>query len=434
MKPVMESVRLKEGDGEEFTCDEEPHMLPPETGYGYLALTLGHHLDQDKRDLEIVRKLGWGGYSNVWLATPHKYATTSSPLVFFDLITHSRKDYRSKYVAVKVMTVNATAGAVYGHMNEVKSLRLVTSKNPDHPGYKHCVTVEDLFIEKGKYGPHYCLVTQVHGRHMDALQSDLQDHHFSVSATKRIIKQTLLALDYLHTECKLIHGDLKPANILYSPSYQDDAIARHIEDSPSSSYEPRLEPDLSPDPIITVRSQPLPNFGLQEDMSNINICLVDYGETASAEQEHTHPSQPTLLRAPEVVVGYPWSTAVDIWSIGGLVFEFLIGNPFFALYETDSVSLEDSLLRRMIEHIGPFPPHLLEKGTRRDEYFDAEGTLIRVKEFRPQSIEDCLKIYNILDSADIAPAAAFIRRCLTMDPEKRPTAKELLEDEWLKDA
>lgn len=30
-------------------------------------------------------------------------------------------------------------------------------------------------------------------------------------------------------------------------------------------------------------------------------------------------------------------------------------------------------------------------------------------------------------------AKAFVRRCLTIDPTNRPTAKELLEDAWLKD-
>jgi serine/threonine-protein kinase SRPK3 len=30
-------------------------------------------------------------------------------------------------------------------------------------------------------------------------------------------------------------------------------------------------------------------------------------------------AQPVLLRAPEVILGYPWSTPVDIWSVGCLV-------------------------------------------------------------------------------------------------------------------
>ena len=32
---------------------------------------------------------------------------------------------------------------------------------------------------------------------------------------------------------------------------------------------------------------------------------------------------------------------------------------------------------------------------------------------------------------EAASAAAFMRRCLTIDPSERPTAVELLEDKWL---
>lgn len=52
---------------------------------------------------------------------------------------------------------------------------------------------------------------------------------------------------------------------------------------------------------------------------------------------------------------------------------------------------------------------------------------------RPSSIEDCLRAYKLLDEADIVPAATFMRRCLTIDPTVRATARELLEDGWLKD-
>lgn len=61
------SVRINDKeDGEEFVCDEEPHMLSPEKGFGYYPITLGQKLGESK--LEIVRKLGWASYSSVWLA------------------------------------------------------------------------------------------------------------------------------------------------------------------------------------------------------------------------------------------------------------------------------------------------------------------------------------------------------------------------------
>jgi len=57
----------------------------------------------------------------------------------------------------------------------------------------------------------------------------------------------------------------------------DALIERHLQLNPSEIYEPRIEPDLSPDPIITVKTQPLPNFGLNPDLSNLHIRLIDFG-------------------------------------------------------------------------------------------------------------------------------------------------------------
>ena len=51
-----------------------------------------------------------------------------------------------------------------------------------------------------------------------------------------------------------------------------------------------------------------------------------------------------------------------------------------------------------------------------------------------RTIEKCLDNYKRLKREEVGPAAAFIRRCLVIDPVARPTAKELLEDEWLRDA
>jgi serine/threonine-protein kinase SRPK3 len=71
--------------------------------------------------------------------------------------------------------------------------------------------------------------------------------------------------------------DMKPDNTLVLMDNQDAAISDFLQENPSTTYEPRIEPDLSPDPIITVRSQALPNFGLKEDASNLNVCLIDLG-------------------------------------------------------------------------------------------------------------------------------------------------------------
>ena len=57
----------------------------------------------------------------------------------------------------------------------------------------------------------------------------------------------------------------------------ENAIEEELERHPYTTYEPRPESSLSPDPIITVKPQPLPSFGLHQSLSNLNIELIDYG-------------------------------------------------------------------------------------------------------------------------------------------------------------
>ncbi|KAG1818704.1 kinase-like domain-containing protein [Suillus subaureus] len=323
-------------DGEEFVCDEEPL-----------------HFGEGK--LEIIRKLGWVGNSNVWLARSLGFLQLTPPQVWC-------KDFYC----------------------EVDSLRTIKTANPDHPGHQHCLHLYDVIAEKSCHGPHICIVTNILGANM-------------------IVKQTLLALDYLHRECSFVHTDVKPDNILVS--------------------------HLSPEPIITVKLQLLPNFGLWEDASNLKVCLIDYA--TPAKEHRVELVQPVLLWAPEVTLGHGWSAPIDVWSMGCLVFEYLTGAAMFQLSESSSISVENLSLQRILEHIGPFPPSFLERCQHWSDFFDERGSL-RIHNLIPQAMESCLRAYKVMDEKDIAPAAVFIRRCLTIDPHARPTALELLDDEWLK--
>ena len=56
-----------------------------------------------------------------------------------------------------------------------------------------------------------------------------------------------------------------------------------------------------------------------------------------------------------------------------------------------------------------------------------------MKELFPRTIEECLAHYGRVGVKDLAPAAAFIRKCLAIDPSSRPSASELLQDEWFSD-
>lgn len=120
-------------------------------------------------------------------------------------IRPSDTDAKVKYVAIKVSTVNETAGIVQDMTAEYKTYKLVTETDPDHLGYKHCVALQDRFVAESQHGPHVCFVTEPLGTTLDALRREQPNRVFSVPVVKKITKQTLLALDYLHRECKMVH-------------------------------------------------------------------------------------------------------------------------------------------------------------------------------------------------------------------------------------
>jgi len=153
-------VRLSDKqDAEVFKCEEEPHMLGSEHGFGYFPKRIGQLLGDGK--LEIVRKLGWGGYASVWLARAE------------------RGKYPSRYVAVKVLSVNSTALAVDKYIIELSSLSLIRKTNPNHPGYKHCLQRYEYILETSLHGPHICIVTNVLGKSMmDLKQMKPKDQRY----------------------------------------------------------------------------------------------------------------------------------------------------------------------------------------------------------------------------------------------------------------
>ena len=108
------------------------------------------------------------------------------------------------FVAIKILTSQATARAVCTNSLEFDVYQKVRFSNPNSPGISHCLSIRDCFVATSSAGSHICFVT-------DALSSSLAElrlpgqNRFTVPVAKRIIKQVLLALDYLHRECGFIH-------------------------------------------------------------------------------------------------------------------------------------------------------------------------------------------------------------------------------------
>jgi len=65
----------------------------------------------------------------------------------------------------------------------------------------------------------------------------------------------------------------------------------------------------------------------------------------------------------------------------------------------------------------------------------ASGLLDHIRIRRPYTVESFIQHFVPDMSEEEAKAAAtFLRRCITLDPQARPSAEDLLQDPWLMDA
>ncbi|XP_032376186.1 SRSF protein kinase 1a isoform X1 [Etheostoma spectabile] len=141
----------------------------------------------------VIRKLGWGHFSTVWLA--------------WDIQV-------KRFVAMKV--VKSAEHYTETAVDEIKLLRSVRNSDPIDPNREMVVQMLDDFKISGINGTHVCMVFEVLGHHLLKwiIKSNYQG--LPLSCVKSIIRQVLQGLDYLHTKCQIIHTDIKPENILMS--------------------------------------------------------------------------------------------------------------------------------------------------------------------------------------------------------------------------
>ncbi|KAJ7785901.1 CMGC/SRPK protein kinase [Mycena metata] len=172
---------------DEPCCKDEESPAEYNTG-GYLPVKLSDTFKHGR--YRVLRKLGWGHFSTVWLV----------------------KDTQlNRHSALKV--VKSAGRYAETARDEIKLLSRVASVSPLHPGRQHLVSFFDSFTHQGPEASHICIVFEPLGEHLLALIERNKVKGVPRALVKVIAKQVLLALEYLHDECDLVHTDIKPENI-----------------------------------------------------------------------------------------------------------------------------------------------------------------------------------------------------------------------------
>jgi serine/threonine-protein kinase SRPK3 len=79
----------------------------------------------------------------------------------------------------------------------------------------------DQFLYHGVNGEHYIMVFEVLGKNLLWLIKKYDYRGVPISLVRRISRQLLMGLDYIHRVCDIIHTDLKPENVVFTMSEQN---------------------------------------------------------------------------------------------------------------------------------------------------------------------------------------------------------------------
>jgi serine/threonine protein kinase len=133
-------------------------------------------------------------------------------------------------------------------------------------------------------------------------------------------------------------------------------------------------------------------------------------------------------RSPEVIVGAPYDTSTDVWSIACLVFELVTGDYLFDPKEDEygHHSRDEDHLALIIELLGAMPERLTQTGKYSKQFFTSRGQLRNIQSLDSWGLEEVLLEKYKLPKKDAQELAGLILPMLELDPDKRGTCFEAL--------
>ncbi|KAK8029255.1 hypothetical protein PG991_006311 [Apiospora marii] len=381
---------------------------------------------------EVLSKIGYGGYSTVWLVRDRK----------------ATKGESSEFRALKVLSAECYGAGKDIYEREI--LRHLRYGNPMRRGYEFICHLEDEFEHEGPNGTHVCLVFQLCGESMLMYGARFKDLMIPTEVMRRITTQLLLALDYAH---KFGASNIFVKMKTYS-RIENGYLAQD-----------QVQQNRSEGQYTVIPSLPLSNyysFQPDDQVDEIDIVLGDWGFSCWTDYHLCEVIQPVTLRAPEVLLGAGWGPAADVWSVGATVLEMYRDvRMFIGLTAPDGPYKLGQHLAEIEHLLGPFPKALLDKGDqgRVGRIFDKDGKVKDVDEsdanldkWSPDTVGRTFgkkRKFKYVDEWDAdhnlmsewytpglpqdvkAKFVAFLNAAMAINPADRPKPAGLLMDPWV---
>ncbi|KAF4092842.1 hypothetical protein AMELA_G00025730 [Ameiurus melas] len=288
---------------------------------------------------EVLEKLGKGSFGQVFKCLDHK---------------------TNEMVAVKIIQDMRT------YRKEVEILKYLRKK--DRNDSYNIVFMKTHFYFRGCL----CIVFELLGPTLRELKRSLR---FSKADVRHIAKDVVKCLTLLEKE-KIIHGDLKPRNIMQREKGQ-------------------------------------------------GIKLIDFGGSSFEQMNQFLGAYTPFYCPPEVIMNHQSTTAIDMWSLGCILAELHTGQYLFhGVDGYDQIAL-------IMEVLGMPPIEFVQKESTWDFFYDHKGRYRTVIDSKGRKINPGSKdLQGILHTNDLQ-FLDFIQRCLTWNPEQRLTPTEAMKHPWL---
>lgn len=411
---------------------------------GYKAVVIGEILGDR---YEVMRKLGFGHYSTVWLCQD------------------SKENAAKKYVAIKI--VKSAPAFTTVAKDEVRLLNCIMNQNLKHVGRRRIVEMLNYFLSGSVSGNHVCITFELMGPSLLHLLAQSGYCGLEIQGVKNIIRQVLEGLSYLHEVCKIIHTDIKPENILIC--VKEPYVKKLVEFSrtfkrlgvePPKSYVSSLQfsskvPENSEgngrfggynvrsfscvEAVLPKLEKPIEYKRYNREpmfVSNrLEVKIADLGNACWNGHPFTMNIQTKQYRALEVILGAKYSYPVDIWSVGCLAFELATGEYLFNPKSTRNFNSQEDHVLMIYELLEGIPEYVALRGDKSPLFFDETGKL---RIMSPK----CLKIWNTEDvlvdkyrwrRRDAVIFANLINSLIEPDPELRASASGALQHIWFRD-
>ncbi|TCD64183.1 U4/U6 small nuclear ribonucleoprotein prp4 [Steccherinum ochraceum] len=305
-------------------------------------------------------------------------------------VLHGETGEAGKEVAIKI--VRCQESMHRAGLKEVQILNKLKQADPDDK--KHIVRLERTFEHRG----HLCLVFESLSMNLrEVVKRFGKDIGLNMKAVRAYAHQLFLAMSLLR-KCNIMHADIKPDNIL-----------------------------------------------VNEQKTVLKLC--DLGSASDASENAITPYLVSrFYRAPEIILGYPYDPALDMWSIGCTLYELYTGKIMLPGHSNNHMVL------LMMELKGRFNTKMIRKAQFGQTYFDDLGAFLSVEQDKITKTDVVKKVHITnpkrdmkarlmppssvkLKDDEMKSLLAFIDlldKCTALDPAKRITPKEALSHPFIR--